>query len=142
MFPLPAILKTKAFLFTTGGLLLALAVSLGLLTVTASRLQASKTALASTQSSLTLATEIASQRALELQGRDQVIQAQTVSIESLAASKGASRVIYLDGVSRANQEALRNEEEAKKILQEPAAPPSDLCVAARDLIEQELLNVR
>lgn len=138
----PAILKTKAFLFTTGGLLLALTVSLGLLTVQTNRLQASQSALAATSQSLTLATEIASQRATELTGRDQVIQAQTVSIESLAASKGASRTIYIDGVRKADAVARGNEQEAKRILQEPALVPSDVCVAARDLIEQELLNVR
>lgn len=139
---LPAIFKAKAFLYTTGGLLLALAVTIGLLTVQTSRLSASKEALKSTKASLGLAIEVASQRGVELQGRDKVIQGQTASIEALAASKGASRVIYLDGIRKANAGALSNEQEAQRILQEPAVAPTDLCVAARDLIEQELLNVR
>ena len=143
MIVLPAILKTKAFLFTAGGLLLLLAVTSTALWVQTERLSAAQTSLKSTTASLTLATQIASQRATELQGRDKVIQAQTDSIDALQASKGLSRVIYMDGVAKANTAAVLNETKAAEMVAaDPSVGPDGYCEAARELIEQELLNVR
>ena len=139
---LPPILKTKAFLYTTGGLLLALAVTIGLLVVQTNRLSASNTALKATEESLSLATEVANQRATELAGRDRTIQAQTDSIDALAAAKGASRVIYQQGIQQADEQARTHEEVAAGLVKAPAVAPTDYCEAARSLIEQEMLNVR
>ncbi|WP_375292282.1 hypothetical protein [Sphingomonas melonis] len=86
--------------------------------------------------------EVANDRAQALQGRDEIIKAQSGSIDAIAAQRAQDRATYVSGILQADRGAKTHEARAAELVQAPAKAPDDRCEAARALIEQEMLGVR
>ena len=142
-------ITTKLLGYLSGGLGIALLLSGGFAGLQTYRLGNAQTTVTDLRASLKDAkaqadfmTIVANSRGEELKGRDQTITDQSNSIDALARAAKQNRSVYTAGIAKADVSARSNEAQAAQLSAPVSMPADKQCEAARQLIIEEMRNVR